>query len=925
MYIYTFQRSAEAVGNGMIRAISQMNGIGGVKLTQYMGRKVYQIGQKRYDRCVAANEPGEKKKSGGRRSTAVSADMIQQIARMLTPETEGDHDLSHLIIYPTLSHNVIIVTVTLTDGLPLEVGFACAHGKIQKYPTEANTMIDVFKFYEKYEPKKRIRKMAYKTFLQYLAATQPNFHIRRQQKDVCDVCERIRIELTSESLSKEEREQIEQELAGHQNKARTQRRAVKEFVKVALCGAESVPPTDETIAAVVARLPDEYDSTEVGPSPSIAVTPLKKVRLLLEDFAGNFPIPSHGKREPGSEYYLSKLAQYAFISSDIGENSNILLMYDQRAGGKGCNAMLSLRLFLELKNLEKHRSAGTLSDRPQELISVRDNCVGQNKSQAVLRFCALLEALGMYRHIVICFLTKGHSHMQPDRVTAWCKRTLRGEQLYSGPELVSKMNTCGSVEATYLDYTNDAVTLPLWDTWEDVLDKSGIFRIPAIPNGGYTQYAVYEFGQGRMSMRLTYDSEVAHEVPMYATGTKSVVAAKALQLLFGAGKTLDNVTARDVILPRHPEMPLSEAQVKSIGQKKHFIPPEYHHHYPGMMLEPLKKDAVEEQKVDSDGTGAPKTKKTLSKGKTSKPIGPVTLQGRASVLDWIVKGRRSVMEMELALLPGMKQRAIAAVNVHVRQRLLENVADFPWIGETNSGALASASDMGAVKSAPKGVGSAMGQPLSDAQGLASASDMGAVKSAPKGVGSAMGQPLSDAQGLASASDMGAVKSAPKGVGSAMGQPLSGALGLASRVERVRLVLAAEAAARTLKTGGKPVAVDLCSDDDDVVIVTNGPAVNKRIAKRSPKLPTGLHQTYHGDCEAITFPWWCDSCPMDAYFPTLYDPYSQAFQRRPDNRDKFHSDFPVLCGTWFPQLLDRRISFRDFKNNELYRKGHHTHR
>ena len=872
-HISLFKASTEEVGDGIIRAISQLKGEGGVKLTQYMARRVYHVGQKRFDRAVAVNGSGKKKKQGGRRENAVSDDMIEQIARMVDPNSTGDHSLTHIVLNLSPSYHMFSRhLMKLTGGLPLEVGFPCAHGKIQKYPTTVTTMAEVFEFYKNYESSmNRVRKMAYKTFLQYMNVTQPGFSIRKQQKDVCDVCERIRIDLKNDKLTEAEREKIEEELRGHQDKARAQRRAMKEFVQLALCTAEGVPATHEAIAAIVSRIPDDFVPSEKGPPPSIVVNPLKRVRLLLEDFAGNLEIPWYGQRVPGQEYYLSKLHEYMFISSNIGDNRNIVLVYDQRAGGKGYNAMNSLRFYVELKHLEEHRTAGTLSERPMELISVRDNCVGQNKSQSVLRFCALLQALGFYRRIVLSFLTKGHSHMKPDQVTTWCKSTLRGKQLYSGADLVTEMNTCSSVEASYLDYMNKKVTLPLWSGWDDVLDKSGIHKIPTIHNGGYTQFAVFEFGDGRMTMRRTYDGPVEHEVPMYVAGTKDAVAAKALQLLFGKGKTLDTVTASDVILPRHPEMPLTDAQIKSIAQKKNFIPSEYHHHYPAIMLEPVN-DEVQEQKVDKDGGVAQKKDTTSSKSKKKGAQGPITLVGRSSVLDWIVRNKRPVAELVEpppvpSLIPGMKQRAMAAANGYGR-RLVPLLELFQQ------------------RSASKGAEPGKGQPGSGANGLPSASGMGESKSVPNGVDSSKGQRqfaygMDEHEGAKQQSRM---------------QKFISLLQSHNMIE---------------------IPIDDDEEDNNPIAESEPEPPRKKMARRPPRQPGGIYLTRHGDSETMTSPWYSMSCPADAFvFPTLFDPYARYFAQ--NEREIFHQDFPELCGALFPALLNREMTFVACKQDHLYR-------
>jgi hypothetical protein len=79
------------------------------------------------------------------RNDKVTPAMIAQIRRMLAPENK--------------------------DGFPLELGFACAHGRQGKYCADASTWDGVYDFYVKFEPDLKddtVRKMAKITFFPWL-------------------------------------------------------------------------------------------------------------------------------------------------------------------------------------------------------------------------------------------------------------------------------------------------------------------------------------------------------------------------------------------------------------------------------------------------------------------------------------------------------------------------------------------------------------------------------------------------------------------------------------------------------------------------------------------------------------------------------------------------------------------------------------
>ena len=103
---------------------------------------------------------------------------------------------------------------------------------------------------------------------------------------------------------------------------------------------------------------------------------------MCQDFAGNFPLPFYGAERPGKDYYLSNLATYVFVASDLSRNRNNIYIYDERGMGKDGNAMCSLRLKLFLDSINQTKDQSR--QRPKVLMIILDNCVGQNKSQVII-------------------------------------------------------------------------------------------------------------------------------------------------------------------------------------------------------------------------------------------------------------------------------------------------------------------------------------------------------------------------------------------------------------------------------------------------------------------------------------------------------------------------------------------------------------
>ena len=60
-------------------------------------------------------------------------------------------------------------------------------------------------------------------------------------------------------------------------------------------------------------------------------------------------------------------------------------------------------------------------------MTLLDNCVGQNKSQAVMQFYAMIQLI-FYPQLACLYLKSGHSHMVADRVVGWTKGIFTREE-----------------------------------------------------------------------------------------------------------------------------------------------------------------------------------------------------------------------------------------------------------------------------------------------------------------------------------------------------------------------------------------------------------------------------------------------------------------------------------------------------------------
>ena len=139
---------------------------------------------------------------------------------------------------------------------------------------------------------------------------------------------------------------------------------------------------------------------------------IKGVLIQAEDFGGVIPLPFFGFSRPSADYFNSNLLLQNFIQCDISTGTNHVYLYDEREQGKGADAMCSLRM---RQHLRLHSLRVKENIKASLCATLMDNCVGQNKSQVVMQFFALLSII-FFPTVSAFYFLPGHSHMICDRV-----------------------------------------------------------------------------------------------------------------------------------------------------------------------------------------------------------------------------------------------------------------------------------------------------------------------------------------------------------------------------------------------------------------------------------------------------------------------------------------------------------------------------
>ena len=311
--------------------------------------------------------------------------------------------------------------------------------------------------------------------------------------------------------------------------------ATQEEIKGDITGIEGVS-ADSEAAAVEDSLKSSSNA-------------LPLVALQAEDYGGSIALPHYGYRQPSADYFNSNLMVYNFVQADITGKVNNVQFYDERDQGKGADALCSLRLRFHLAKLKQYQAAGIT---PRLNMTLLDNCVGQNKSQIVMKFACLL-SLYFYDTVALMYFLPGHTHMLPDRVVAHCKNAIKGLNLYTPGQIAEKCDSVKGINAQWLRTTDS--DRPFRVGQGVILDK----YFKDLPSG-YTSFYFFEFTRGFVTFRhlaTTPDSEAR---TIQLLDLTSVLKDELLIELFGK-TAISDVKMTDLNLPVNPGRLLSETKL----------------------------------------------------------------------------------------------------------------------------------------------------------------------------------------------------------------------------------------------------------------------------------------------------------------------------------------------------------------------------
>ena len=239
--------------------------------------------------------------------------------------------------------------------------------------------------------------------------------------------------------------------------------------------------------------------------------------LVAEDYGQSIAMPHFGYRRPSRDYFNSNLMMHLFVIANISTGVNKVYLYDERLMGKDRDALCSLRLNFHLSHMKHLRDNGL--DLPEAFISIRDNCVGQNKSHITMQFDCFL-SLSFYKRVLLIYLIPDHSHMVADRVVAWVKQSLKGKNIYIPDDIVKSINKVENVSPQFLSHGNN--NQHCFTGFQTVLGK----YMNKMPHG-FTGNYLFEFYEGKVEIKHLFNTSeeetIIHTLcPNYKLSSKAI-------------------------------------------------------------------------------------------------------------------------------------------------------------------------------------------------------------------------------------------------------------------------------------------------------------------------------------------------------------------------------------------------------------------
>jgi hypothetical protein len=214
------------------------------------------------------------------------------------------------------------------------------------------------------------------------------------------------------------------------------------------------------------------------------------------DFAQQLHIP-YEDHQVGPIYFKSpRIAQLFGICCEALPQQVNYLIDEADFPGKGADVVISL-----LDHYFEHYGL-----KESHVLLTADNCVGQNKNNAVIQYLMYRVMTGQHKSITLSFMLVGHTKFSPDAYFGLIKKKYRRSKVYTYDHLVDVIDssTTGNFNVTQTYRNNDGREKFHFRKWSSWLGK--IFKeLSGITN--YQHFRIEADAPGEMNVKRSVDAE----------------------------------------------------------------------------------------------------------------------------------------------------------------------------------------------------------------------------------------------------------------------------------------------------------------------------------------------------------------------------------------------------------------------------------
>ncbi|MDM8549422.1 hypothetical protein QUF72_05055 [Desulfobacterales bacterium HSG2] len=341
-----------------------------------------------------------------------------------------------------------IVNYAAVHGLPdpgrdLRTG----QGNLKIFLPSVLTYESVHRIYEKSMCSLGLRGLSYDGFRNLWHRSAPHIVFINPRSDLCATCENHRKVLhRAATMSEEEKLRCLREARRHLLEAKAERDYYRKSIRISKKAYSDLNENRH----YVPHVPHSCNSADI-------------IMHYSWDYAQDIHFP-YEDQQVGTIYFKTprKAKLFGVCAEGIPKQVNYLTDEDQQIG-KGANAVISM--------LDHFFAVHGVGETHARLTA--DNCVGQNKNNAILHYLLFRTLTGRHRHIRLSFMLAGHTKFGPDSYFGLIKLRYRRSEVYTYRQLADLISnsTLGGYNICQTYENEPGVRNFEWRSWSEWLSQ----------------------------------------------------------------------------------------------------------------------------------------------------------------------------------------------------------------------------------------------------------------------------------------------------------------------------------------------------------------------------------------------------------------------------------------------------------------------